>query len=221
MLIFLQEGNTECSVKRTSSVIFRQILTFLKDNICINVETVCWIINKLISIVPSTHDVISNLQDIYFSTLKSCLEHIPAKRSWYLNHIAIDSSSEADSATHNNSLQMVLHLLSKVDVDADSQAEFLKIVCPMLSKSHHIKDIELALYSRKNEKLLSEWLLLWNKTHACLASVTTLPTAYKISEDIFKLTENSEISLCKQELLKRTCVKKLHWLNDILVSFVF
>lgn len=188
-------------------------------------EIVCWIINKLMSIVSSTHDVINNLQDIYFSTLKACLEHIPAERSWYklevdLNCIAIDFSSETDSATHNNSLQMVLHLLSKVDVDADSQVEFLKIFCPMLSKSHHIKDIELALYSRKNEKLLSEWLLLCNKTHACLTSVTTLLTAYKISEDIFKLIENSKISLYKQELLKRTCVRKLHWLNDILVSFV-
>lgn len=182
-------------------------------------ETVYWIINKLISTVPNVQDIASNLQDIYFSTLTSCLEHIPARRSSYLNHIAIDSSFEADSATHSN-LQMILRLLSKIDIDADAQIKFLKIIS-MLSKLHHIKDIELALYSRKNEKLLSEWLSLRNKTHACLESATTLFTAYKISEDIFKLAENSKISLCKQELLERTCTRKLHWLSDILVSFIF
>lgn len=182
-------------------------------------ETVYWIINRLMSTIPNVQDIASNLQDIYFSTLTSCLEHIPARRSWYLNHIAIDSSFEADSATHSN-LQMILRLLSKIDVDADAQIKFLKRICSMLSKSHHIKDIELALYSRKNEKLLSEWLSLRNKTHECFESATTLFTAYKISEDIFKLAENFEISLCKQELLKRTCTRKLHWLNDILVSFV-
>lgn len=182
-------------------------------------ETVYWIMNKLIFM--NAHDVASSLEDIYFFTLKSCLEHIPARRNWYLNHIAIDSSSEADSATHSNYLQMILCILSKIDIDADAQIKFLKIVYPALSKSHHIKDIELALYSRKNEKMLSEWLLLRNETHACLESATTLFTAYKISENIFKLAENSEISLCKQELLKRICTRKLHWLNDILVSFIF
>lgn len=182
-------------------------------------ETVYWIINKLISVAPNVQDVASNLQDIYFSTLTSCLEHIPAKRNWYLNHVAIDSSSEADSTIHSN-LRTILRLLSKIDIDADAQIKFLKIICPTLSKLHHIKDIEFALYSRKNEKLLNEWLSLRNKTHTCLESATTLFTAYKISEDIFKLAENSEISLCKQELLKRICIRKLHWLNDILVSFV-
>ncbi|XP_024887173.1 uncharacterized protein LOC112464432 isoform X1 [Temnothorax curvispinosus] len=218
--VFLQQLNVECSVKHTSNIILEQIFTFLKDNTYVNVETVCWIINKLISVAPNAHNVVSNLQDIYFSTFKSCLEHIPARRNCCLNHtIAIDSSSEADSPTHgSNPLRVVLRLLSKIDtdVDIDAQVEFLKIVYPTLSKSHHVKDIELALYSRKNEKMLSEWLSLWNKTHACLESATTLPTAYNISEGIFKLAENSEISLGKQDVLERTCTRKLHWLNDIL-----
>lgn len=218
--MFLQEVNTEHSVKCSSSTIFQQILTFLKANIYINTEIICWIINKLISIVPNIHDIASNLQDIYFSTLKSCLKHIPARKSLFLNYTASDSS-EADSATHGNSLQMVLCLLSKVNIDTDAEVEFLKLVYPMLSKSHHIKDIELALYSRKNEKLLSEWLSFWNETYACLENATILSTAYKIGESIFKLTENSEMLLCKQQLVKRTSIRKLHWLNDILVSIIF
>lgn len=165
------------------------------------------------------HDIASNLQDIYFSTLKSCLKHIPVRKSWYLNHIASDSS-EADSATYSN-LQMVLCLFSKMYIDTDTEIKFLKLVYPMLSKSHHIKDIELALYSRKNEKLLNEWLSFWNETYTCFENAIILSTAYKISENIFKLTENSEILLCKQQLVKRTSIKKLHWLNDILVSIIF
>lgn len=196
---------------------FQQILVFVKDNICISTEIVCWIINKLISFVPN--DTARDLQDHYFSTLKSYFEHVPSRKRWHLNHI-VAHSSEVDLATHDNSLQMILRFLSKIDIDADSQIEFLKMICPTLSKSY-IKNIKLALYSKKNDKLLSEWLLLWNKTHACFESAATLLTAYKICESVFKLTENSEIFLCKQELLKRTSARKLHWLNDILVSFVF
>jgi len=220
LLIFLQEISAECSIKYSlrENIIFQQILTFLKDNICINTEIVCWIINKLISIVPKTHNVI-DLQDIYFFTLKSCLERIPVRRSWYLN--TTDSSQADSEIIHSNPLQIILCLLSKIDIDTDVQIEFLKMICPMLLKSYYIKDIELALYSRKNNKLLNKWFLYWNKTRACFQSADTLLTTYKISESIFKLTENSEIFLCKQELLKRTSARKLHWLNDILVSFIF
>ncbi|XP_011705789.1 PREDICTED: uncharacterized protein LOC105460987 isoform X1 [Wasmannia auropunctata] len=220
ILIFLHEISAECSIKYTSSIIFQQIVTFLKDNVCINIEIICWIINKLISVIPNTHNIANNLRDIYFFTLKSCLEHIPAGRSWYLKHTTTDSS-EVNSTTHDNSLQMILYLLSTIDIDADTQIKFLEIICPTVAKSYYIKDIELALYSRNNEKLLSEWLSLWNKTCACFESATTLLTAYKIYESIFKLTKNSEILLCKQELLKRISARKLHWLNDVLVSFIF
>jgi len=182
-------------------------------------EIVCWIINKLMSIVPNTHNI-TDLQDIYFFTLKSCLEHIPIRRSWYLNRTT-DSSKADSEIIHSNPLQIILCLLSKIDIDTDVQIEFLKMICPMLSKSYYIKDIELALYSRKNDKLLNKWFLYWNKTQACFESADTLLTTYEKSESIFKLTENSEIFLCKQELLKRTSARKLHWLNDILVSFIF
>jgi len=220
-LIFLQEMSAEYSIKYTlkENIIFQQILTFLKDNIYINMEIVCWIINKLISIVPNTHNI-TDLQDIYFFTLKSCLKHIPIRRSWHLNHTT-DSSKADSEIIHSNPLQIILCLLSKIDIDIDVQIEFLKMICPMLSKSYYIKDIELALYSRKNDELLSKWFSYWNKTHACFESASTLLATYKISESIFKLTENSEIFLCKQELLKRTSARKLHWLNDILVSFIF
>ncbi|KAG5313582.1 ZFY26 protein, partial [Pseudoatta argentina] len=214
LLLFLQELSTQCSIKYTSSIMFQQILIFVKDNICISTEIVCWIINKLISFVPS--DTARDLQDSYFSTLKSYLEviHIPPRRRWHLNHI-IAHSSETDLVTRDKSLQMVLRFLSKIDIDADSQIEFLKTVCPTLSKSY-IKNIKLALYSKKNDKLLSEWLLLWNKTHVCFESTVPLLTVYKICESVFELTEDSEILLCKQELLKRTSARKLHWLNGIL-----
>ncbi|XP_011866537.1 PREDICTED: uncharacterized protein LOC105561295 isoform X2 [Vollenhovia emeryi] len=216
-LLLLQQVIKECDREGTSSITFQQILTFLRDNMYVNVETVCWIIKKLISIVPSANEIAGNLQDIYFSTLKSCLEHIPARRSWHSNDMAIDSSCQTDLATRGNSLQVVLRLLSQIDVDTDTQVDFLKTVCPTLSRAHHIKDIELALYSRKSEKLLNEWLSLWNKTrHACLESATTLLTAYEMSEDLFELTENSAISLRKQDLLERTCTRKSHWLDDIL-----
>ncbi|KAL6256493.1 hypothetical protein P5V15_012606 [Pogonomyrmex californicus] len=214
-LFFLRDISAEHSVKYTSTTTFKQILTFLKENIYINTEIVCWIINKLISIVPNAYDIVNDLQNVCFDALKSCLEHTPVRRTWYLNHEAINSF-EADSTIHNNSLQVVLCLLSKMDIGADAEMEFLKTICPTLSKSYHIKDIEFALYSRKDNKLLSKWLSFWNKMHACSESVTNLLTAYKISESIFKLTKNSRIILCKQQLLKRISTRKLHWLNDIL-----
>ncbi|KAL0131068.1 hypothetical protein PUN28_002571 [Cardiocondyla obscurior] len=222
LLIFLQDINDEYSTKHTSSIIFQQILTFLKNNLDINTETVCWIINKLISTVPDIHNVANNLQDIYFSTLKSCLSHIPTRKSWYFNHDASDYCSSSDLITYSNSLQTILCLLSKANVDTDAQIKFLETVYPIFSKLHHIKDIELALYSRKNEKLLSEWLSYCNKTFALPERAVTLLTAYKISEGIFKLADNSCIVLCKQALLKRICTRKLHWLNDILdVCYIF
>ncbi|XP_039315067.1 uncharacterized protein LOC105198485 isoform X2 [Solenopsis invicta] len=215
LLEFFQGTSTESSAKYTSSIIFQRILTLLKDNIFIDTEIVCWIINKL-SVVLNEHDIISYLQNIYFSTLKLCLDRIPAGRSWYSNYATNNSPSEIDSAICDNFLRTALQLLSKINIDANAEIEFLKTVCPTLSKSHYIKDIELALYSRKNEKLLYEWVSLWDKTHACFESATSLLMAYKISEGIFKLTEDSEIFLCKWELLKRTSVRKSHWLNDIL-----
>ncbi|XP_036149778.1 uncharacterized protein LOC105832099 isoform X2 [Monomorium pharaonis] len=205
----------ECKRKYTSNIIFQQILIFLKNNILINAEIVCWIINKLISVIPNAHDIASNLQDIYFFTLKSCLAYIPAGRNWYKNHTVSDSS-ETDSTICDDYLRTALQLLSKVDINANAQIEFLRTVYPTLSKLYYINDIEFALYSKKNENLLCEWLSLWDNTHACFESATTSLAAYKISENIFKLTESCEMFLCKRELLKGTSEKKLHWLNNIL-----
>lgn len=219
--MFLRDASIKHSTK--VSAISRQILTFLQENIHVHTEIICWIVNKLMSIVPNTLcNVASNLQDIYFSTLKLCLEHIPVKRNWRFRHEALESCSlKVDSTNRDNHLQTVLCLLSQMDVDADAKVEFLKILYPMLSKAHNVIDIELALYSRKDGKLFSEWLLFLDEAHVCSESVTTLDIAYKISENIFELTENSKVLLCKQELLKRISARKLHWLNDILVSIVF
>lgn len=151
-----------------------------------------------------------------------CLEYIPVRRNWHSSREAFKiSSPKINPAIHGNPLKIILSLLSKMEIDADAEVEFLKMIYPTLAKLHHIKDIEFALYSRKNEKLFSTWLMLCNETHACAESVTTLSTAYKISESIFKLTEDSKILLCQQELLKRLSIRKLHWLKDILVNFVF
>lgn len=221
-MIFLQDANIEHNMKKTLNAIYQQILTFLKESMQFNPRIVCWIIKSLISTVPFTCNIVNNLQDIYFFILKSCLEHIPVRKNWYLSHKMFESCSlETDSADYGNFVKIVLCLLSKMDVDTNAEIEFLRIVYPMLSKAYHVKDIELALYSKKNERPVKEWLLLWNETHACSESATTLFIAYKISENIFKLTENFKILLCEQELLKRISARKLHWLNDILVSFVF
>lgn len=221
-VIFFQNINIDCNEKETLNTISKQIFTFLKENIHFNPEIVCWIIKKLISIVPSTCNIVSNLQDIYFFTLKSCLEYIPVKKNWYLSHRTIESCSlETDPITNGNFLKIILCILSKMDIDTNAEIEFLKIIYPMLSKAHHVKDIELALYSRKDDKLFKEWLLLWNETHAYSESATTLFIAHKISESMFKLTKNFKILLCEQELLKRINTRKLHWLNDILVSFIY
>lgn len=220
-VIFFQNINIDHNEKEILNNISKQIFTFLNENIYFNPEIICWIIKKLISIVPTTCNIVSSLQDIYFSTLKSCLEHIPVKKNWYLNHTTFESYSlETDSAT-GNFLKIVLCILSKMDIDTNAEVEFIKTAYPMLSKAYHVKDIELALYSKKNDKLFKEWLLLWNETHAYSENATTLFIAHKISENMFKLTKNFKILLCEQELLKRISTRKLHWLNDILVSFVY
>lgn len=221
-VIFFQYINIDHNEKETLNSISKQIFTFLNENIHFNPKIICWIIKKLISIVPTTCNIVSSLQDIYFSTLKSCLEHIPVKKNWYLNHTAFESCSlETDSVTYGNFLKIILCILSKMDIDTNAEVEFIKTAYPMLSKACHVKDIELALYSKKNNKLFKEWLLLWNETHAYSESVTTLFIAHKISENMFKLTKNFKILLCEQELLKRTSIRKLHWLNDILVSLIY
>lgn len=221
-MIFFQNTSIEDITKETSNTISKEILTFLKESIHFNPGIVCWIIKKLISTVPIRQNIVSNLQDIYFFTLESCLEHIPVRKNWYLNHKMFESCSpETDSITYGKYLKIVLCILSKMDIDTNAEIEFLKIVYPMLSKAYHVKDIELALYSKKNDKLFKEWLLLWNETYACSESASTLLIAYKISESIFKVTKNFKILLCEQELLKRISTRKLHWLNDILVSLIY
>lgn len=221
-MIFFQNANIEHITKETSNTISKQILIFLKESLQFNPGIICWIIKKLISTVPIKCNTVSNLQDIYFFTLKSCLEHIPVRKKWYLNHKMLESCSpETDSVIYGNFLKIVLCVLSKMDVDTNAEIEFLKIVYPMLSKAYHVKDIELALYSKKNDKLFKEWLLLWNETYAYSESASTLFVAYKISESIFKSTKNFKIRLCEQGLLKRISARKLHWLNDILVSLIY
>ncbi|XP_072751238.1 uncharacterized protein Sptz isoform X2 [Anoplolepis gracilipes] len=215
-MIFFQDANIEHNVKEISNI-SKQIFTFLKEKIHFNSGIVCWIIKKLISVVPITCSIVDNLQDIYFFTLKSCLEHIPVRKNWHLSHKMFGSYyPEADSAIYGNFLKIILCILSKMDMDKKAEIEFLKIVYSTLSKAYHVKDIELVLYSKKNDKPFKEWLLLWNETHAYSENVTTLFVAYKISESIFKLTKNFKILLCEQELLKRISAKKSHWLNDIL-----
>lgn len=213
MILFLQDTNIEDSTKT--------IVTFLNKNIYIKPKIVCWIINRLIS-----NAIATDLQDIYFSTAKWCLEHIPLKKHWHLNHEVCNSDLPEDNsvteyALRSNVLQTILCLLSKMNFDTDTEIEFLNQFYPMLFKTHHVNDIELALYSKKNEKLFNRWLSLWNKSHACSENVTTLSTAYTISENMFKLIENSKIILCERELLKRISKRQLHWLNDILVSLIF
>lgn len=220
-MILLQDANVEYNTKRISNAISKWIFMFLKENVHFNPRIVCWIMKKLISTVPLTCNIV-DLQEIYFCTLKSCLEHIPVRKNWHSScKIGESCSLETDSTNYGNFLKIVLCLLSKMDIDINAEIEFLKIIYPVLSKAYHVKDIELALYSKEDERLFKEWLLLWNETHACSESATTLSTAYKISESIFKLTEDFKILLCKQELLKRISARKFHWLNDILVSLVF
>nr|XP_012226480.1 PREDICTED: uncharacterized protein LOC105674602 [Linepithema humile] len=217
LLVFLQNTSISHNTKETLGSISQETLAFLKENILVHPNIVCWIINKLISAASNACDIASDLQNIYFSTLKLCLEYIPVRRNWYSSHEAFETcSSQTNPVIHGNPLQTILCLLSKMEIDTDAEIEFLKMIYPTLSKLHHVKDIELALYSRKNEKLFIAWLTLCNETHTCAESVTTLSTAYKISESIFKLTEDSKILLCQRELLKKICIRKLHWLKDIL-----
>lgn len=212
----------DASIKHSTKVgtISQETLTFLKENIHGHAGIICWIINRLISIVPNTLcNIAGDLQDIYFSILKLYIERISIKKNWYSRDEAC--SLEAGPSNQDDHLQTILCLLSQMDIDADTEVEFLKTVYPVLSKAHNVKDIELALYSRKSGKLFSEWLSFWDEIHIYSESVITLDTAYKIGENIFKLKECSKILLCKQELLKRISTRKLHWLNDILVNIIF
>lgn len=207
------------SGKQTSSAVSQQIVTFLRESLRTHPDIACWIINELTSVVSSPCDsIVVDLQDIYFSTLKSYLQDIPVRKTWYSSQVPESHSREADSAIQRNSLQTALCLLSKMNLDTDAEIKFLKTIYPILSRAYHVKDIELALSTSKNDRLFAEWKLLWNETHACSESASTLLAAYKVNEGICRLTENSEVLLCERELLKRITTRRLHWLNDILVS---
>lgn len=220
--MFLRNASVSHNTKETLGNISQEALAFLKENILVHPDVVCWIINKLISAASNACNIASDLQNIYFSTFKLCLEYIPVRRNWRSSHETLEACSlQTNSAIHGNPLQIILCLLSKMEIDTDVEIEFLKMIYPTLSQLCHIKDIELALYSRKNGKLFSAWLALRNETHTCAENVTTLSAAYKISENIFKLTKDSKILLCQQELLKRISIRKQHWLKDILVNFIF
>lgn len=223
LFVFLRNVSIGHDTKDSSNALSQHALEFLKKNIQVNPEIMCWVLNKLISVVLETsRDIADNLKDIYFSTLRLCIERIPVRKEWYSSHEVLESHSlEANSTTNGNHLQTVLCLLSQMDVDVDAEFEFLKTAYPIISKACNVKDIELALYSRRTGRLFDKWLSLWSETHACSKSATTLDLVYKISENIFKLIENSKVVLCKQELLERLSTRKLHWLNDILVNILF
>ncbi|XP_014486150.1 PREDICTED: uncharacterized protein LOC106750354 isoform X2 [Dinoponera quadriceps] len=210
----------DASIKHSTKVgaISQQTLAFLKENIHMRSGIVCWIVNKLISAVPNALcNVADDLRDIYFSTLKLCLKHAPLGKIWHSGHDALEFCSSGNGPSNQDDhLRTLLCVLLQMDVDANAGVEFFKTIYPMLLKTRNVKDIELALYSRRNGKLFSEWLSFWDETHVCSESVATLDTAYKIGGNIFKLTENSEVLLCKQELLKRISTRRSHWLSDIL-----
>jgi len=223
LLVFHPDTSIGYNKKKILNTTSQQMVTFLKKNLHIHLEITCWIINKLTFIISNICDTITDitLQDIYFSILKSFLEYIPIKKSWYLYEVSESHSSEVNSVTNRNSLQIVLCLLSRMDLDTNAEIKFLQIIYPMLSKVYHVKDIELALCSNKNDKLFVKWKLFWNEMYAYYESATTLLIARKINESICRLTENCKILLCERELLKRIVIRRLHWLNDIFVSIVF
>lgn len=218
-MVILQNASIEHNTRDATSAISKETLIFLKKSMHEYPEIVCWIVNKLISVIPKTsRDIVSDLHDVYFSTLKLCLEHIPVRKDWYSSREVLESHSlEANSVNRGNYLRTLLCLLSRMNLDVDVEIEFLRTAYHTLSKTRNVKDIELALYSRHSENLFSEWLSLC-ETHACSESAVTLAMAYKISDNMLELTEDSRVALCKRELLKRINTRKSHWLNDILVS---
>lgn len=194
-------------------------LSFLKTYLIENPIIACHIINMCclysfsISIFPN------GLLDFYLTTLKEIMEFMISNESSLINKDYDISLIRNKIMLNNEYLGTFLCILSKMILTESKKTEFFKWLCPILLKTDSIKDVELALYSRKDMTFIDEWNLCMNELYGHSKSGNTIEDAIRICNAIFKYTNNDNIMMLNEiEILRRIITQKSHWLTDILVS---
>ena len=174
---------------------------FLETSLCTKSAVTCWLVNDLLHVWPTSFfPSDSVLQDLYSSALKLLTE----------------------KDNFNEHLSALLCILSKLNLTESKEDELLPWLYPCLLKTCDSDHVELALYSRKNVKFLKDWHKFLDDRNFRSIAVDSLETAQKISNVIFSTNGNklNEPHLHAKELTLRVIRRGVHWLLDILVSFI-
>ncbi|KOC64689.1 Zinc finger FYVE domain-containing protein 26 [Habropoda laboriosa] len=189
--------------EQTNSENFEKIqneyFIFLKQNIYNNPFVTCWILNKL-SCSNTSNNAICNLQDFYFTLIKELLEPKLSK------HQLIS----------DNSFGYILCIISKMSINELNADTLSKWLFPILLKTNIIYNVELALYSRVDEKLFKKWCTFHNEVYLHSKMVNNLCNAEKIQDMLFHFTFTSVPTINTNKLIERITNNKLHWVIDIL-----
>ncbi|CAK9808723.1 Zinc finger FYVE domain-containing protein 26 [Anthophora plagiata] len=172
----------------------------LKRNVYNNPFITCWIWNKLLYCSSISNDSICNLQDLYLALIKELLELKLSK------HQSIG----------DNSFGYVLCIISKMSIDEFNADTLSKWLFPILLKADIIYNVELALYSRADEKLFKRWCMFHNDVYVHSKLVNNLCDAMKIQEMLFNFTSTSASTMNTNKLIERISSNQLHWIIDIL-----
>ncbi|XP_014614411.1 PREDICTED: uncharacterized protein LOC106792487 [Polistes canadensis] len=224
LLLYCSNVNTKDSSNNILNDFFQSTLSYLKRYLINNPIIACNIINMCclysfsISIFPN------GLLDFYLISLKEIMEFMIPNESSLVNKNDDESSLILDKITISNEyLGRFVCILSKMILTESKKTEFFKWLCPIVSITDNIKDIELALYSRKDMTFINEWNLCMNELNGHSKSATTLEDAIRICNDIFKYKNDNDIMILNEmEILRRIMTQKSHWLTDVLdICYIF
>ncbi|KAL2720588.1 zinc finger FYVE domain-containing protein 26 isoform X1 [Vespula squamosa] len=224
LLLYCSDVNIKAASPQIVNDFSQQTLSFLKTYLIENPIIACHIINMCclysfsISIFPN------ELLDFYLTILKEIMELMIPNESSIINRKDSDSSLIQNKIIFNNEyLGTFLCILSNMILTESKKTEFFKWLCPILLKTDNIKDVELALYSRKDMIFIDEWNLCMNELYGHSKSGTTIEDVTRICNAIFKYKNNDNIMILNEmEIFRRIITQKSHWLTDILnVCYTF
>ncbi|XP_035723790.1 protein DDB_G0276689-like [Vespa mandarinia] len=218
LLLYCSDVNIKAASPQIVNDFSQSTLSFLKAYLIKNPIIACHIINMCclysfsISIFPN------GLLDFYLTALKEIMELMIPNENSHVNEKDDASSFIQNKIILNNEyLEIFLCILSKMILTESKKTEFLKWLCPITLKTDNIKDIELALYSRKDTTFIDEWNLNMNELYGYSKSGTIMEDAIRICNAIFKYKNNDNIMVLNEmEILRRIITQKSHWLTDIL-----
>lgn len=213
LLLYCSNINTEVAFSEICND-FPSSLLFLQKYLTQDPLIVCHVINMLSSFDAAK--IPNELQDFYITVLKEITCYLISDKSFFLNKDDKCFFNRNNIMLNNEYLGKFLCVLSNMTLMESKKTEFLKWLGPIVSKTNNIKDIELALYSRKNMTFIDEWKVCMTELHGHLKSAITITDAVKIFNAMFICNDGNITTLNLMEIIKRTMIKQSHWLNDIL-----